>query len=438
MTAAALAGCAHYAPAPRDPAAFVSRYDARRLEERAANEAWSGADLLAAALASNPQVVEARAKHLTALAAIRAARQPPAATLTLTGEYANERPHWGYAGAGEFPLDSGARRSTRVTAAQLQALQAFYDYGEAAWAVRTALEKARIDLAAGEAEIAVADRVRDLRRERWLRLERRVAAGEDDRFLALSAQAELGAAERRALEARGRRAEATTALARALGAPPTAVAGLKLTPPAEPPPLGDLAAWRRDAALSRRDVLRAVVDYDLAENALRAEVARQYPEIRLGPGYNYDHGITKLPFSLILVLPPYDLNRSAIARAEAARLAAGRSLETAQANALSAVDAAAAGLDAARAAAAQAADVALPTARRTAASTARSVQAGEADRVDELGARAAEAQAELDRLDTERAVRARALDLEDALRRSFDPDEAAVLARALNDGGVPR
>nr|QQZ49430.1 hypothetical protein JKL49_20890 [Phenylobacterium glaciei] len=70
-------------------------------------------------------------------------------------------------------------------------------------------------------------------------------------------------------------------------------------------------------------MLRAVVDYDLAESALRTEVARQYPEVRIGPGYTYDHGVQKIPFNLTLVLPPLDLNRAAIAQAEARRTEAG-------------------------------------------------------------------------------------------------------------------
>jgi outer membrane protein TolC len=436
--AAALAACTHYAAAPPRPDALAVAYDARRLDEKPPGAAWTGADLLAAALARNPQVAEARARRLVALAAIRTARQLPAATLTLTGEYANEHPHWGYGAAGEFPLDVGARRSTRITTAELQALQAFYDYGEAAWMVRMALERARIDLTAAQAQIEAADRALELRRERAARIDRRVAAGEDDRFLSLPAQAEVAAAERRAAEARSRSAQAAAALAKALGVSADAVRGLKLSGTAGSPALSDLPSWRRDAALSRRDVLRAIADYDLAENALRAEVAKQYPEIRLGPGYMYDHGVNKLPFNLVLALPPYDLNRSGIAQAEASRLAAGRSLEATQAGVLAAVDAAEAALTAARGALDQAQGGALAAARRTTADTAAAVRAGTADRVDDLGARAAEAEAELAVLDAERAVRVAVADLEDALRRAFDPAETAILAQALVTPGAPR
>jgi outer membrane protein TolC len=437
VAALALAGCAHYAPAPPHPERFPATLAARTLDEKPAGGVWSGADLLTAALARNPQVAEARAKYLTAVAAARTAKLSPGLTLMLTAEYADETPRWGGGAAADIPIDAGARRGTRMTAADLQALQAWYDYGEAIWTVRTALEKARSEMLDAGREVALATEAASLRRERLQRFERRVSAGEDDRFLALAAQTELAAAERRLADANGRREQALVALAKALGVG-QAGARLELAPMAGAPALDGLQAWRQDAALSRSDVLRAIADYDLAENALRLEVAKQYPEVRIGPGYTYDHGVNKLPFNLSLALPTYDLNRRAIAQAEQARSAAGRSLELTQANALAAVDAAAASLATARANLDRVTARELPAARRTAETTARSVRAGAADRVEDLAARAAELDAELSLLDAERAVRTATTDLEDALRRSFDPAETAVLQAAMTRPGETR
>ncbi len=433
-----LAACAHYVPTPPPFDRFPAKLEARRLKAEQPGAAWSNADLLAAALAGNPQVAEARARYLTALAAARTARQAPGLTLTLTAEYADDSPRWGYGAAADVPVDAGVRRGARMSAADLQALRAWYDYAEVAWAVRSALERARIDLECGDTSILIADRAAGLRRDRLQRLERRVAAGEDDRFLALTAQTELATAERRLADARGRRGQAELDLAKAMGVGPAAVDGLRLAAPGEPPALDALPAWRRDAALTRRDVLRALADYDLTEGALRLEVARQYPEVRLGPGYTYDHGVNKLPFSLSLVLPPYDLNRAAIAQAEAARAAAGRSLEAVQAGVLSAVDTAASALTTARANLDRQSRRALPAARRTATDTARAVRAGAADRVEDLAAQAAELDAELDFAAARRAEAVAIADLEDALRRPFDPAEANVLGAALPSPGGTR
>lgn len=422
-----LSACQSFVARPPHPEAYPAAMAARALPSLPAGGAWAGADLLAVALADNPQIAEAAAKARTAMAAVKAAKVPPVATLTLTAEYSNEASRWLYGAGSDIPLDYGARKSGRIGQAELAAQQARYDYAESVWAVRTALERARADRLSADAELVLARQAFELRRERAERLDHRVAAGEDARAPAIVAHAELATAQRRLVEATGRRAQADAALAKALGVSPSAVAGLELADPPPPPEGSDWRDRRDQAALSRKDVLRAVVDYDMAEGALRAEIARQYPEVRIGPGYTYDHGVRKIPFNLSLVLPPADLNRAAIAQAEAKRAEAGRSLEAAQANVLAVVDQAGAALSAARATARLAHDRDVPNAERAQRGAAAAVRAGEGDRIDDLAARAALADAQLSLLDARRSERAAVIDLEDALRTPFDPAEQALL-----------
>jgi CRISPR system Cascade subunit CasA len=431
VVALSLSACTTYVPAPVRLETYPTALESRRLDEKPAGATWTGSDLLSAALARNAAVAQAAAKHRTALAAAKTSRVAPSMTLTLTAEYAKSEPKsWLYGVGSDIPLDIGARRGERLNTADLAAVQALYDYGEAVWAVRTALTRARADRLSADAEMALAQRLEAVRQARADRLDHRVAAGEDDRGLALVARGDLAAAHRRVADARARRAQADAALAQALGVPVAAVTGLALAPVSPPPPGLDFTQARRDAALTRRDVLRAVVDYDLAESALRLEVAKQYPEIHVGPGYTYDHGVGKLPFNLGLVLPPLDLNRAVIAQAEAKRAEAGRSLEAVQAAALGAVDLAGSTLDAARITETSIRERDLPIARRLAEATARSVKAGEADRVDDLGAQATLIEAELAVLDARRAAITAGVDLEDALRVPFDPAETTLLQTA--------
>ena len=271
------------------------------------------------------------------------------------------------------------------------------------------------------------------RQVRFGRLNRRVAEGEDNRPAAMLAQGELFAAEHRLSEAQAAMALGRTAMAKALGIAPSAVDAVVLTIAATAPDISMLNTWRNQAGLSRRDVLRAVADYDLAESALRLEVAKQFPAISIGPGYNWERGLNKLPFNLGLVLPPYDLNRAGIAQAEAARAQAARALETTQAKVLADIDQAAAALTAARSAQALALNRDLPLARRTAAITAGGFKAGEFDSTESMSAEAAATVAQLSAVDAARAADLAAIDLEDALRRPFDPSELAVLKTAAGD-----
>jgi outer membrane protein TolC len=435
----ALAGCAAYTPAPIQPAAFPAAHAARTLGAAPSGGAWAAAELLDVALARNPQVAAALERRRAALAALRGVRHPPAPSLSLTAEYANDHPHWGYGAAGDFPMRLGALRGAQITTAELQALQALYDHAQAVWDVRAAVARALTDLTSAGDEVAAADRLETLRGDRLTRIERRIALGEDDRLMGLGAQADLAAAAARSREARARQTQARLALAAALGVSPSAINDIRLAPAPTPPrERGDLPALRRDAITQRADVLRAIADYELAEAALRGEMARQYPEIRLAPGYMYDHGVSKLPFDLGLALPAWDGNRSGIAGAEAARAAAGRALEATQADVLAHVDAAAAALAAAETAAAKMAHDDVGAAQALADRTARAVQAGAADRVDDLGAQAVLAEAQLSLTAARGAVRRAGVDLEDALRRPFDPAEAASLTRVLYAAGAVR
>ena len=439
ILALGLGACTHYAPAPPNPKQFVAELDARRLPERPPDAVWTTAELLSEAIQRNPQIAEARAKYVAALAAARAAKSPPGPSLTLTAEYATESPRWGYSGAGDIPLDFGTRRSARVTTAQLQALQAFYDYGETIWSVRTDIARARSDLNAALQEIPLATLAVATRGRRAARIEDRVNAGQDARPALILARTELSAANGRLAAANGRLKAAVDDLAKALGVSPAVARPLVLTTaPLRLTDMGDLPQWRRDAASSRRDVLRAIADYDIADQALRLEIANQYPAISLGPAYNYDHGVTKLPFSLALALPPWDLNRRAIAQAEASRAAAGRSLELAQANALAQVDAATTALATAQADFFRNEQRDAPLARGAADLAQRSAKAGETDRVDEMAAQAAAADAELALNDARHVATGAFVDFEDALRRSFDPAETKVIETAMTQAGRAR
>jgi CRISPR system Cascade subunit CasA len=354
----------------------------------------------------------------------------------LTAEYSKEaggESPWLLGAGSDIPLDFGARRDSRLTQADLAALQARYDYGETLWAVRAELARARAQYFRAIQAVPLARADVAQRQVRFDRLNRRVTEGEDNRPTAMLAQGELFAAEHRLSEAQAAMALARTAMAKALGVAPSAVDAVVLI---DAPPATDLSmlkTWRDQAALQRRDVLRAVADYDLAEAALRLEVARQYPGVSIGPGYTWERGVNKLPFNLGLVLPPYDLNRAGIAQAEAARTQAARALETTQANVLAGVDQAAAALTAARSAQALAVNRDLPLARRTATVTASGVKAGELDSIDALGAQAAATEAQLAAIDAARAADLAAIDLEDALRRPFDPAELAALKTAAGD-----
>lgn len=429
----ALSACARYRPMPITPSAIVAERAGRTLPVA---PSWSTAALLAQAIEWAPAIRESAANYRSLAAAARAARVSLPAALQLTAEYSrDDNPNKPWLGAGllDLPLDFGGRRNARVTGADLLVVQARYDYGEAIWTTRSAIRRALIDRTFADRLMPLAARAYALRQDRYDKLQARVRQGEEARPISIQAQLDLATAERRMRDFASRRTLADVALANAIGTEAAAVRAITCEDLATlpVPTATQRASWRADAVSGRRDVLRAIVDYDTAENSLRLEIAGQYPALRIQAGYTYERGLVKLPFGVSLLLPPTDFNRAAIAAAEAKRAQAGARIETLQATILGEVDRAASALEAQIAGVDIAGARDLPTAQRLADRAMASLRAGEGDRVDADAAAATAIEAEISLIEARRLAWIALADLEDALRRPSDPRDGAVLAAAM-------
>lgn len=84
-----------------------------------------------------------------------------------------------------------------------------------------------------------------------------------------------------------------------------------------------------DAATSSPLVLQRAAEYDVAEQSLRLEVRKQYPDLQLGPAYGREDGQDQVGFGASIPLPFLNANRRAIVEARAARDAARSAWEEA-------------------------------------------------------------------------------------------------------------
>lgn len=456
LMATLLGGCQAYRPAPIDAAQIaVARQqrsadpDAVRQEQaRLAPDApydaarWDRLSLLAALLVHNPDVAAARAAIDTARAQARAARAAPGATLTLSSEYANDpttSSPWLLGGAIDVPLDIGGRRTARITGAALGLVIARYDYADILWAARMRARQALTDMLIATREEAVAGQLLDYRSQQQVAMALRLSAGAVTRADLERVRADVASAATTADDARSRRIAARQALAAAIGLPESAIASISFdwmgfdTAPTDP----TLSSGVRDrigVTVARADVLKAVATYDQSESELRGEVARQYPAISVGPGYTWERGLVKLPLAIGLVLPPLDLNRRAIAAAQAKRAEAGRKLETIVAIANAALEQAISECRLARAALARVRSADLPIARRLAAQADAQLRHGQSDRTDWAAAQGGIALAQLAELAALARVHAADAALEDALRHPIEGPELMLAPRALDPG----
>jgi cobalt-zinc-cadmium efflux system outer membrane protein len=134
-------------------------------------------------------------------------------------------------------------------------------------------------------------------------------------------------------------AQTRAVLANAVGVPLAALQDVPVEWSAlEPPPVEEalpIRALQRAGVLHRADLQRSLAEYAAADAALRLELARQYPDVVLSPGYTFEEGFAR--YVLGAALQPVALfhrNQGPIAVAEAQRLEAAARFEALQAQAI--------------------------------------------------------------------------------------------------------
>jgi outer membrane protein TolC len=183
---------------------------------------------------------------------------------------------------------------------------------------------------------------------------------------------------------------------------------------------------RREALLERADVLAALAEYAASQSALQLEIARQYPDLRIGPGYEYDQGLNKWAvIGVSIELPVLNRNQGPIGEAEARRTEVAARFTALQASVIDEIDRALAN----RAAAQKALDRAealFEAERRRHRSTTQAFEAGAVDRLALLTSDVTAIQAEQIYLDARIRVQQAVGDLEAAVQPPLNVNPALV------------
>ena len=341
--AVACMACVRYEPRPLDPARHPAEVRSRDLADsglvagvaryagRPEGRRWTDRQLALAALRLRADLRRLRAEWRAAGAAVRSAGERPRPGVQGDVERRvggrDEGSPWVVAVAGMFTLELGGKRGARLQAARARVTLAESRLLAAAWGAVTETRLAAARLA------QASDEVEDAREEVGLLEE--LHGLERARF----AEAALGAAElsRTSTEIQNARLSlaeaehgvlaAQAALAAALAVPVRAVEAVE---PAITAPAGcsSLDATGVDSFVARslgrrHEVSLALGEYALAESRLRLQVARQYPDLELGPGFVWDQGVNRWTLALALPALLGSRNRGAIGEAEAAREVAG-------------------------------------------------------------------------------------------------------------------
>jgi outer membrane protein, heavy metal efflux system len=447
---ALLSGCHSYSvyrAAPLAPPAIARSLEARSLDDPALRAwmehaaaftpsswplpQWDLDSLTLAAYYFNPALDVARARAATASAAIQTAAMKPNPTASVGPGYesAPETPFM-FGFDLSVPIETAGKRGYRVAEAQHLSEASRIDVAQAAWRVRGRVRAALINYLFA-IESADALRGQEGQQSQYADLlEARFKGGEIPRPEVTTAQIDLTNLREALRAAEGQAASARAALAAAIGIPVTALAGKQIqwaaanAPPA--PDVLDAPRLRASAIENRLDVQSALGRYEAAQSALQLEIARQYPDINLGPGYAFEEGAHLISLQMSAVLPLRNHNQGPIAEAEAARKMAGAQLLATQSSIVAATDQALAQYNAAYAV--------LQQARQSVAQSQQQsrvaeewLKAGESDRLAALSAQLQFTIAERARIDALHQAQLALGTLEDALQHPLSPATAPPL-----------
>lgn len=333
-----LAGCAaeKYQPAPLVPARTATELESRNLEDPGLRqymertlghplaawplESWDLQTLTLAALYFNPQIQVARAGAEVAQAGEITAGERPNPSLSLTPGIPSP---WLFDMPLVFPIETHGKRQLRIEEARNLTSAAQMAVGEAAWNVASGLRRALLTYEMAERNLALAQATEKLENEQVALLGRMFSMGEGARPAVETARLALANARFAIRADQVQLATGQAALAAAIGVPVTALTGVQIDWPdlERLPSLASLspAQIQRDAVLNRLDVRRALQEYAAADAGLRLQIAEQYPNFNIGPGYAFEESNNYFTAPFSIVLPIRNHNQGPIAQAEAFR-----------------------------------------------------------------------------------------------------------------------
>lgn len=337
---AGLVGCAHYQAKPLSAEKAAAAFDGRTLAEpglRAFLETnlhaplaawplpiWDFTNLVLAAFYYHPDLDVARARWGVAQAGRKTAAERPNPTLSVTPAYNSTSftpSPWLVTPSLDIPLETAGKRGYRIAQATQLSEVARLNLASVAWQVRSRLRASLLGLYTTRENEVLLQEQQELQAENVRLLELQQAAGAISAFEVTQARLAANAGRLAWRDAERQSAEARLSLADALGVPAAALEGVSFSLagltelPAEVPP----AEARRQALLHRPDLLGALAEFAASQSALQLEIAKQYPDVHLSPGYEFDQGDDKWSLGLSVTLPVLNQNKGAIAEAQARR-----------------------------------------------------------------------------------------------------------------------
>ncbi len=337
-------GCATYHREPLEPAAIAQQFNSRSLSKPDLCEylnanlgakpstcpppEWDLASLTLVGFYYSPDLAVADARVREADAAVITARARPNPTVHVGPQYRESiSPNFAPWGIGSFsldlPLETAGKRGYRIAEAQRLADAARLAAGETAWMVRSRIRTALLQLLLDVRAQDLAAREEETLSQIAILFTQRVQAGGASQPELSLAMSSLQGAKLKSAQANARVSEDRSVLSAALGLPVEAIDSARfswLTFDSPPNQQSLSAATIQSLALLNRiDLRRQLEQYAAADEALKLEIAKQYPDIDISGGYSWEGGENIFELGPTAVLPVFNQNQGPIAEADAHR-----------------------------------------------------------------------------------------------------------------------
>lgn len=349
-----LTGCATFQSQPISPSQTASAFESRILDSPELKKfletnlkyeispwppkSWDFTMLTLTAFYYHPDMDLARAKFGIAEAGIITAGEIPNPSIGFKPTYnaaSGGLSPWTLGFNLDIPVETAGKRGYRIARAKHLSEAAKLNIAETVWKVRSRLRSIISNYLLSVQNLELLKAEEAIRAEYVSLLEIKLELGDIPGTDVESARINLSRTRLIVKAAEGRVDETSILLAESLGVPVSAVTGIVLSyPPMDTPPSIEAIPEdnvQQEALLNRLDIRRTLSEYSAAEASLQLEIAKQYPDIHLGPGYTWDQGDNKWSIGFSLTLPIFNRNAGPIAQANAHRDEAAASFLSLQA-----------------------------------------------------------------------------------------------------------
>ncbi len=458
LATALLAGCAHFQPQPVVPEKTAAQLESRRLddtglkiflEQNLGRELtswpqtnWNFQELALVAFYFHPSLEVARDQWLVAQAGLKTAGARPNPSMSFMPGYDSQIPNnfspWLLPVTFDLPVETAGKRGKRIAEAEKVAESARWGFVSAVWQVRSGVRGSLLDFTIAGRRAGLLQQQFSAQEQIVKLLQQRFDVGEISRPELTTAQIAMNKTRLDLSDALSKKSDAHSRLAEALGLSEAALDGENLNFDFSTAGAAALtSADARGVALrTRADILGALADYAAAEDDLQLEVARQYPDLHLGPGYAWNNGNAgdnQWSLGLSLELPILDQNQGPIAEAEARRKLAAAKFVELQSQVIGEIDRAVAGWHVARGQL-KTGNAVLAAERQQQKSAQAQLEAGAADHLDFLNAQLEFDSASLDQLENETQLQEAVGQLEDALQSPLTLPDSVIQQIQKNPG----